>query len=443
MEEFAKLEYAETAAPIKRRRMKRMLTLLLAGSLAVIAVDQGTIVFRKPISLQRETETTEYKANMKPKHLSNAGERILEKEGLLKTTAEASVDSGIAFPLVVSTEWDSFPGQDADGMYGSDEMGEETGAEGVIVVPDNPMEENLVTDEPIPDHSTPDQQLPDRQPTDPPTEDHPATDNPVVDHPTTDHPSADGNGESMSGDAGEDVGTGDTGNSDVGSKEEGSINGGVTEEENNGATDENGTKDPAADETPDSGTDDGGAENPAIPESAWIVDESGMLCQIYPELLEIDDGVLYLPEGIFTGIRSGAFSDIPGGIYEIVLPPTLTVIEEGALAKLTELEWIEANGSVTFVSEDGVLFDAERKEILAFPSGKTGAYIVPPTVEKIAGSAFENSRLERLDLWECGWVEMDAGMFGTGNGNGMTIAVPGGSLPYYEQIFAGCSIQLI
>jgi len=90
-----------------------------------------------------------------------------------------------------------------------------------------------------------------------------------------------------------------------------------------------------------------------------------------------------------------------------------------------------------------VLFDAEMKEILAFPSGKTGAYIVPPTVERIAAGAFENSRLERLDLWECKMVEMDPGMFGAGDGNGMTIAVPGGSLAHYEPIFAGCGVQLI
>ena len=168
-----------------------------------------------------------------------------------------------------------------------------------------------------------------------------------------------------------------------------------------------------------------------------------MLCKITPELLEIDDGVLYLPEGIFTGIRKDAFSGLSGGVYEIVLPSALTVIEKGALAKLTDLEWIEAGGSPVFASEDGVLFDAEMKEILAFPSGKTGAYIVPPTVERIAAGAFENSRLERLDLWECKMVEMDPEMFGAGDGNGMTIAVPGGSLAHYEPIFAGCGVQLI
>lgn len=40
-------------------------------------------------------------------------------------------------------------------------------------------------------------------------------------------------------------------------------------------------------------------------------------------------------------------------------------------------------------------------------------------------------------------VEMDPGMFGAGDGNGMTIAVPGGSLAHYEPIFAGCGVQLI
>lgn len=353
MEECVKLEYAETAVPVKRRKIKGILPLLFAGSLVIVAADQGMNALRKPDLFRREHTVAEekVKAYRTSKHLVDMEEPVgkcvsLSETSTVKIPMEVSEDSEAAFLLETSIDWDSFPTGETGGMSGPDETGEDTKTEEVIVVPD-PL-------------------IPDKIPT----------------------------------------GTADG-------------------------------------DTVDGDTADGGAENPAVPASPWVVDESGMLCKITPELLEIDDGVLYLPEGIFTGIRKDAFSGLSGGVYEIVLPSALTVIEKGALAKLTDLEWIEAGGSPVFASEDGVLFDAEMKEILAFPSGKTGAYIVPPTVQRIAAGAFENSRLERLDLWECKMVEMDSGMFGAGDGNGMTIAVPGGSLAHYEPIFAGCGVQLI
>lgn len=344
---------------------------------------------------------------------------------------EVSEDSEAAFLLETSIDWDSFPTGETGGMSGPDETGEDTKTEEVIVVPDPLIPdkiptgtENLpTTDIPLNDHPT----------VDPPLTDNPAVDRPTTDDPAADRPTADENDGFISGDTEEDTDLGEGGSSDSG-VQDGNTAGDASETPGDGTADG---------DTVDGDTADGGAENPAVPASPWVVDESGMLCKITPELLEIDDGVLYLPEGIFTGIRKDAFSGLSGGVYEIVLPSALTVIEKGALAKLTDLEWIEAGGSPVFASEDGVLFDAEMKEILAFPSGKTGAYIVPPTVQRIAAGAFENSRLERLDLWECKMVEMDSGMFGAGDGNGMTIAVPGGSLAHYEPIFAGCGVQLI
>ena len=392
MEECVKLEYAETAVPVKRRKIKGILPLLFAGSLVIVAADQGMNALRKPDLFRREHTVAEekVKAYRTSKHLVDMEEPVgkcvsLSETSTVKIPMEVSEDSEAAFLLETSIDWDSFPTGETGGMSGPDEAGEDTKTEEAIVVPD-PL-------------------IPDKIPTG--TENLPTTE--------------------------EDTDLGEGGSSDSG-VQDGNTDGDASETPGDGTADG---------DTADGDTADGGEENPAVPASPWVVDESGMLCKITPELLEIDDGVLYLPEGIFTGIRKDAFSGLSGGVYEIVLPSALTVIEKGALAKLTDLEWIEAGGSPVFASEDGVLFDAEMKEILAFPSGKTGAYIVPPTVERIAAGAFENSRLERLDLWECKMVEMDPGMFGAGDGNGMTIAVPGGSLAHYEPIFAGCGVQLI
>ena len=438
MEECVKLEYAETAVPVKRRKIKGILPLLFAGSLVIVAADQGMNALRKPDLFRREHTVAEekVKANRTLKHLFDMEEPVgkcvsLSETSTVKIPMEVSEDSEAAFLLETSIDWDSFPTGETGGMSGPDEAGEDTKTEEVIVVPDPLIPdkiptgtENLpTTDIPLTDHPT----------VDPPLTDNPAVDRPTTDDPAADRPTADENDGSISGDTEEDTDLGEGGSSDSG-VQDGNTDGDASETPGDGTADG---------DTADGDTADGGAENPAVPASPWVVDESGMLCKITPELLEIDDGVLYLPEGIFTGIRKDAFSGLSGGVYEIVLPSALTVIEKGALAKLTDLEWIEAGGSPVFASEDGVLFDAEMKEILAFPSGKTGAYIVPPTVERIAAGAFENSRLERLDLWECKMVEMDPGMFGAGDGNGMTIAVPGGSLAHYEPIFAGCGVQLI
>ena len=47
MEECVKLEYAETAVPVKRRKIKGILPLLFAGSLVIVAADQGDERFEK------------------------------------------------------------------------------------------------------------------------------------------------------------------------------------------------------------------------------------------------------------------------------------------------------------------------------------------------------------------------------------------------------------
>ncbi len=248
-----------------------------------------------------------------------------------------------------------------------------------------------------------------------------------------------GTGEITGESEAENIGAGEKGEENIedGSADSGSTGGESTEEEY-------GTDDPETGEVPeDNGADEPMTEEPTVPESPWMVDESGMLCSVSPELPGVEDGVLILPNEQFTGIRKGAFSNIQHTIYEIVLPSDLTVIEAGALTELTELEWIDAGGNPLFLSADGILFNAEMTEILAFPSGKTGAYIVPSSVEQIAEGTFENSRLERLDLWECKNIMFDKKIFGSGDGAGMMIAVPDGSVEYYQDIFSGYNVTVV
>ena len=56
-----------------------------------------------------------------------------------------------------------------------------------------------------------------------------------------------------------------------------------------------------------------------------------------------------------------------------------------------------AKGNPKFASEDGVLFDKEKKTLLCFPCGRTGTYTVPKCVQTIGEDAFNGcDRLEKL-----------------------------------------------
>ena len=158
--------------------------------------------------------------------------------------------------------------------------------------------------------------------------------------------------------------------------------------------------------------DDTMQEVPAV-ETAFVIDEEGMLCEFHPEYAEITDGVLALPKEGCTGIRSGAFSDCGAEIYEIYIPATISVIEEGAFSGLDFLEWIEAEeGNPGCCSIDGVLFDETATVLLAFANGRIGNYLVPRTVTRIGDCAFMNTSITALDLRRCKEVTFGNNVFG-------------------------------
>jgi len=56
-----------------------------------------------------------------------------------------------------------------------------------------------------------------------------------------------------------------------------------------------------------------------------------------------------------------------------------------------------AKGNPKFASEDGVLFDKDKKMLVCFPCGRTGTYTVPESVLEIGEDAFNGcDRLEEL-----------------------------------------------
>lgn len=176
--------------------------------------------------------------------------------------------------------------------------------------------------------------------------------------------------------------------------------------------------------------------------SCFLLDEAGMLYGFLPEYAEMPDGCLTLPEEC-TGIRSGAFAGCGAGILELYIPAGAATIEEGALAGLDDLEWIEADsGNQGCVSDSGVLFDSTMSVLLAFPSAWMDGYAVPPSVTRIAGRAFEGTSISMLDVRECGTLSFGDNVFGSSAGSGIRIVVSEEGLSVYADILAGYAVTL-
>lgn len=105
-----------------------------------------------------------------------------------------------------------------------------------------------------------------------------------------------------------------------------------------------------------------------------------------------------IPEGV-THIESHAFYGCCG-LTRVTIPASVRSIGQGAFAGCTELVAIDvADGNEHYSSRDGVLFDKAGKQLINFPSGRTGTYVIPSGVERIAEKAFfGRSGLSRVTI---------------------------------------------
>ncbi len=105
----------------------------------------------------------------------------------------------------------------------------------------------------------------------------------------------------------------------------------------------------------------------------------------------------------YPGSKSGAY----------IIPNSVTTIESGAFWNCDQLTSVTISASMNdtlwhafehcaglteilvdkdnpkYSSEDGVLYDKDKKQLIRYPSGKTGAYSVPDSVISFYGGAFE------------------------------------------------------
>ena len=213
-----------------------------------------------------------------------------------------------------------------------------------------------------------------------------------------------------------------------------------------------GIVEPSVPENPSGG---GTAADPSVPDtgegdkeeqpsvSCFLLDEMGMLYGFLPEYAEIPDGCLTLPAEC-TGIRRGAFSGCGAGILELYIPAGAVTIEEGALADLVSLEWIDVeSGNSGCVSDSGVLFDSTMSVLLAFPPAWMDIYSVPSYVTRIADRAFDGTSIYRLDLRECSALSFGENVFGSSGGCGIEVAVREPELALYTEILSGYAVTLM
>ena len=73
---------------------------------------------------------------------------------------------------------------------------------------------------------------------------------------------------------------------------------------------------------------------------------------------------------------------------EYKLPDTLIEIDENAFRDSSIINLYVSNTNTLFASDNGVLFNKDKTELVSFPRGRTGEYAVPDTVERIGEHAF-------------------------------------------------------
>jgi hypothetical protein len=101
---------------------------------------------------------------------------------------------------------------------------------------------------------------------------------------------------------------------------------------------------------------------------------------------------VYIPamiEGLpVTSIGYRAFYDC-SGLASVTIPSSVTSIGEGAFSRCSSLTEINVDGrNESYSSADGVLFDKNKRTLIQYPAGKSGAYSIPSSVTSIGYRAF-------------------------------------------------------
>lgn len=104
---------------------------------------------------------------------------------------------------------------------------------------------------------------------------------------------------------------------------------------------------------------------------------------------------IVIPDGI-TKIDEYAFRDC-SNLTNIVIPENVTEIVVSAFEGCRSLESINVDSNnPVYSSEDGVLFNKDKTELIIYPHGRNGEYTIPDSVTRICDSAFAPYSMDGL-----------------------------------------------
>ncbi len=103
-----------------------------------------------------------------------------------------------------------------------------------------------------------------------------------------------------------------------------------------------------------------------------------------------------LPRDI-KGVAVGAFAYRQ--VSTVMIPESVKHICEGAFRGCYKLETLTVSpNNPNYSSRDGILFTKDMRSLLAFPSGRQGAYAVPDGVTRLGDGAFSWSELTSVKI---------------------------------------------
>ena len=158
-----------------------------------------------------------------------------------------------------------------------------------------------------------------------------------------------------------------------------------------------------------------------------------------------------------------AFADCYN-LTSITIPKSVKTIENGTTFEFCRsMKTIEVESeSNYFVSQDGVLFDKNKTNLIACPGGKTGNYVIPNTVKTIKGCAFAGcsnltsitipKTVTTIETWAfMSMSEYDDEGYLTGNGlttvinlNPIPISLSSGAFenPFLHTVISECTLKV-
>jgi hypothetical protein len=108
-------------------------------------------------------------------------------------------------------------------------------------------------------------------------------------------------------------------------------------------------------------------------------------------------GDFIVPSSVTT-IADSAFAD-SSVLNSVTVPASVLKIESSAFAFCVALERIEVSASnLNYASVDGVLYNKNGNNLIQFPSGKAGAFVIPNNVSSIGDVAFYWCNLTSVEI---------------------------------------------